>query len=163
MRISSGGRVHGDQGAVVTWLPLRGRAVVRELKPESILVLPDDSPREVKTHRGVVLALGPPAWKGDREVPWECEVGDVVQYHWEKQERAWTLPWTDGKPAAWLHQHEIDAVVEDMVEIACIFCKNPVAMSRSHASLLGCGPVHHSGCAGWPYCSCANAHVGECR
>jgi len=74
--------------------PLRGRALVEVLSEYTgLLVLPDLDPhaeREKKSHRGRVLALGPPAhaersWDGDRwvggaPVPWDCRVGDEVQF-----------------------------------------------------------------------------------
>lgn len=92
---------------------LRGQCVVRELPPvSSLLVLPAANPRDVKTHRGEVLAMGEPAQVNGHDVPWGFKVGDVVQYHWEKLERAWTRPWLDGEPACWMRQDEIDGVVE---------------------------------------------------
>jgi hypothetical protein len=99
---------------------MRGQVVVREITEAHSLWMPDEAPRQVKTHRGVVLALGEPArtpvtWdgKGGHEVPFGFAVGDVVQYHFEHHQEAWTMTWpADGKPATWLAQHNVDAVLE---------------------------------------------------
>lgn len=108
------------------WTPrlLRGRVVVRELEvPASrSLWTPDRAPREIHTHRGIVLAMGPPAkmplvysegeWRGGHEVPHGFRVGDTVQYHFEHHQEAWTMTWIDGKPCTYLAQHNVDAVIE---------------------------------------------------
>ena len=93
---------------------LRGHVVVREVKPKhSIFWTPDANPRDVKTHRGIVLGLGKPALVANRhEVAHGYEVGDEVLFHFERNEGGATHPWVDGKPALWMAQWEIDAVVE---------------------------------------------------
>jgi hypothetical protein len=100
---------------------MRGQVVVRELdvSPSGVLWTPEAGPRQVKTHRGVVLGMGPPARLTEHpsspEVPHGFEVGDVVQYHFAAvgTQAARTRAWTDGEPATWLCQPEIDAVWED--------------------------------------------------
>lgn len=99
---------------------MRGQVVVRELnaKPSSALWTPEQGPRQVKTHCGIVLGLGPPARLTESptspEVPHGFEVGDVVQFHFGAMgtQVARTRVWTDGKPATWLTQAEVDAVWE---------------------------------------------------
>ena len=94
--------------------PLKGRAVIRERKPSSdVLVLLDGNPREEKSHRGTVLALGDPAeCPNGAPIPWGCEVGDEVVYVWHHMEKLTTAPWDDGKPASWVPHTSILAVVE---------------------------------------------------
>jgi hypothetical protein len=94
--------------------PRRGFAVVREIRPSSgTLWQPDDNPRDVKTHRGVVLALGAPSIYGGHEVPWPIRVGDEVQYHWDHNEPGSTAPWPeDGLDASWIMHNELDGVWE---------------------------------------------------
>jgi co-chaperonin GroES (HSP10) len=95
--------------------PLRGQVVVRELPRErsSTLWTPDPTARQIHTHRGKVLGLGPPRLKGDVEVPHGFDVGDVVQYHFTVHEEASTRPWpVDGEPATWIPVDNIDAVLE---------------------------------------------------
>ena len=89
---------------------LPGRCAVREtLNTSSWLYMPDGKPREVKTHRGIVLGLGP----STSDAGWGCEVGDVVQYHFEHHQEASTLVWPDdGKPCTYLPQRCVDAVIE---------------------------------------------------
>lgn len=99
---------------------MRGQVVVRELDapPSPVLWTPEQGPRQVRTHRGVVLGLGPPARltasPTSPEVPHGFEVGDVVQFHFGAvgTQVARTRAWTDGKPATWLTQAEVDAVWE---------------------------------------------------
>jgi hypothetical protein len=102
---------------------MRGQVVVRELFERYAVWMPDDGPRKMKTHRGVVLAMGEPArnprvfdgekWVGGVEVEYGFEVGAIVQYHFTHHQEAWTMPWPlDGKPATWLPQINIDAVIE---------------------------------------------------
>jgi co-chaperonin GroES (HSP10) len=93
---------------------MRGQAVVREIKPRSSsLWHPAENEREVKTHRGVVLALGEPAQVNGHDVPWGFGVGDQVVYHHEKWEKGATRPWPpDGLDATWMGQVEIDGVWE---------------------------------------------------
>lgn len=107
--------------------PMRGQVVVREMTPDTdpegksiTLWCSDPRSRDVKTHRGVVLALGPPARVTEHpdsaEVPYGFGVGDVVQYHFAAvgTQASRTRAWTDGEPATWLCQAEIDAVWEDL-------------------------------------------------
>jgi co-chaperonin GroES (HSP10) len=94
---------------------MRGQVVVREIEEKSSIWTPDPAPRQVKTHCGVVIAMGPPARtrKGRAEVPHGFRVGDVVQYHFEHHQETWTMPWPlDGKKVTWLAQHNVDGVVE---------------------------------------------------
>ena len=100
---------------------MRGQCVVREIVSEQSASLwtPDvrTKDRDVKTHRGVVLGLGPPAFLDagaarSPVVPWDCAVGDVVQYHYVHNHEAHTRPWADGEPATWIPQMAVDAVVE---------------------------------------------------
>lgn len=73
------GVVHGR------YKPMRGQAYVHvePHKSSLIVTLPGD-PLDEKTHRGTVLALGPPARLTDHpdspEVPWLCEIGDRIVY-----------------------------------------------------------------------------------
>lgn len=93
--------------------PLRGQVVVREVppRPSAVLWTPPPGPRSVTTHTGRVLALGPPArTAGGVEVPYEYQVGDLVQYHFEALEKLLTNPWEDGEPATWVPQWCVDAV-----------------------------------------------------
>jgi hypothetical protein len=99
---------------------MRGQVVIREHTPapSSTLWTPELGPRHVRTHRGVVLGLGPPARLTESpsspEVPHGFEVGDLVQYHFGAvgTQEARTRAWTDGQPATWLTQAEIDGVWE---------------------------------------------------
>lgn len=93
---------------------LRARVVIREnISHSSVLWTPDGNPRDRKTHRGVVLGMGPPGLnKWGHEVPWGFAVGDEVLYHFEQHEGAATKDWIDGRPAHWLPQFSVDAVVE---------------------------------------------------
>lgn len=99
---------------------MRGQVVVRELDapPSAVLWTPERGPRQVTTHRGVVIGLGPPARLTEHpsspEVPHGFGVGDVVQYHFGAMgtQVARTRAWVDGEPATWLTQVEIDAVWE---------------------------------------------------
>jgi hypothetical protein len=101
---------------------MRGQVVVRELdaSPSSALWTPDPRARarDVKTHRGLVLALGPPArvteHPSSAEVPYGFEVGAIVQYHFGAvgTQASRTRAWTDGEPATWLCAAEVDAVWE---------------------------------------------------
>lgn len=100
--------------------PMRGQVVVRELEapPSAVLWTPEQGARQVRTHRGVVLGLGPPArlteGSSSPEVPHGFEVGDVVQYHFGAvgTQASRTRAWSDGKPATWLTQAEVDGVWE---------------------------------------------------
>jgi hypothetical protein len=96
---------------------MRGQVVLRELDSViSDLWLPSEDPksRYVKTHRGLVIALGSPALLYDKyEVPYHFHVGDIVQYHYRANLDATTRPWPpDGKLATWVPQFDIDGVWE---------------------------------------------------
>lgn len=91
---------------------MRGQCVVREIDPRGgTLWTP---PQKQNTHRGVVLGLGPPATDDNGvEQPWGFGVGAVVQYVWTHHERNFTVPWPDdGKPASWIPQSNVLAVIE---------------------------------------------------
>lgn len=92
--------------------PMRGQVVVREERSATTTIwTPDPNKRNVKTHIGRVLALGPPARTSKGvEVPYGFEVGDVVQFHFEHNESLCTNTWEDGKPAVWIPQQDIDGV-----------------------------------------------------
>ena len=95
---------------------LRGRVVVRETEQKfsSVILTPNYNPREEKSHRGVVLAVGAGAYtKLGVEVPIDVRVGDIVNFHFEGTEKGRTAPWTDGKNALWLMHREVDAVYLD--------------------------------------------------
>lgn len=95
--------------------PMRGQVVVRELGADvrsAVLWTPEPGQRDIKTHRGIVLALGPPGLLHGHEVPFGFAVGDVVGYHWEHNEDAFTLRWSDGLAACWLPQRCVDWVCE---------------------------------------------------
>lgn len=96
---------------------LRGQVVVRETTPPAsqTLWMPEEKARQVKTHRGVVLGMGPPALFGKFgvEVPYDFQVGDEVSYHFVHHAEAHTRPWPlDGLDATWVPQHAVDAVWE---------------------------------------------------
>lgn len=93
---------------------LRGQCVIRESAEglSSVILTPGGNPRDVKTHRGVVLAMGKPSQVNGHDVPWMFSVGDTVQFHWTYMEKAFTRPWVDGEKACWLRQDHIDAVIE---------------------------------------------------
>ena len=111
-----------SHGAAPSVRLLRGRVIVRELDPTSSIWMPVQTARNVRTHRGVVLGMGPPAVQEfvvdgvSRlvDVPHGFKVGDVVQYHFEHHQEAWTQVWPpDGKLATLIAQEFVDAVVED--------------------------------------------------
>lgn len=91
--------------------PMRGQVVIRECKDRHTIWRPSN-PRDVKIHRGVVIALGAPmrTTKG-AEVPHGFEVGDVVLYAFQHHERAWTNTWSDGESAHWIPQWCVSGVV----------------------------------------------------
>lgn len=93
---------------------MRGQVVVRELdnQDSAVLYMPYGNPRERKTHRGEVLAMGAPALYKGSEVPHGFAVGDIVQYHFSHNQKAWTMPWTDGLQATWIPQQNVDMVYE---------------------------------------------------
>jgi co-chaperonin GroES (HSP10) len=94
---------------------MRGQVVVRETtpKPSDTIWTPDPTARQVKTHRGIVLGVGPPALEFNAvEVPHGFNVGDEVIYHFQHHQDAHTRPWTDGRDATWLPQYCVDGVIE---------------------------------------------------
>jgi len=99
--------------------PMRGQVVVREIKDEYATIRGvyrlGGNPREVKIHRGTVLAIGAPMLtaKG-AEVPHGFSGGDVVLYSFQHNERAFTYPWSDDKPATWIPQWAVSAVLEEV-------------------------------------------------
>jgi co-chaperonin GroES (HSP10) len=95
---------------------LRGRVVVRvdDDEPSKLIYVHRGDPREQRIHRGEVLAIGPGAYsKGGVEVPIDVKIGQRVIFHFEGTEDGRTAPWTDGAPALWLAQREVDAVIEE--------------------------------------------------
>jgi co-chaperonin GroES (HSP10) len=108
--------------------PLRGRVVVREIEtlvsPNGIVFpsMQRDWDREadrnkgikaMSSHRGIVLDMGPPArTKKGAEISPGFRVGDTVQYKWTHNEREFTKEWSDGKPASWISQDCVLAVIE---------------------------------------------------
>jgi co-chaperonin GroES (HSP10) len=96
--------------------PLRGQVVVREETPQASpsLWTPTPTARQVHTHTGRVLALGPPArTAGGAEVPHAYRVGDLIQFHYEHLEELLTNEWEDGRPAVWVPQSSVDGVWEE--------------------------------------------------
>ncbi len=94
--------------------PMRGQVVVREdhPAPSALLWTPKPGARQVHTHRGRVLALGPPARTPlGVEVPHAYAVGDLVQYHFTHLEEAARNRWGD-EEAVWIPQANIDGVWE---------------------------------------------------
>lgn len=79
------GGTHHHEPVSGRYTPRRGQAYVQVQEPKSdVLVLLAEDPREQKSHRGKVLALGPPARLTDHpdapEVPWGVAVGDDVLF-----------------------------------------------------------------------------------
>jgi len=83
---------------------LRGRALIRldpaelgEHQTDGGVWIPDSAvrPREQRSHRGTVLALGPPARQGGNlgpEIPWDVEIGERVIFLyavWLQRARQW--------------------------------------------------------------------------
>lgn len=106
---------------------MRGQVVVREVEKKSVIWTPEDKARSVKTHRGTVLGLGPPALNCPMdklgrctsltckhvEVPYMFGVGDTVQFHYAHHQEAHTRTWPpDGRLATWVPQGSVDAVIE---------------------------------------------------
>ena len=92
--------------------PLRGRVVIREIKPKSSIIIQPDAGMyneyaayDERTHRGRVLAKGsPPLTDAGHEVQGcDFEPGDLVEFHFAGTEKGRTAPWEDGEPALWLH------------------------------------------------------------
>lgn len=94
---------------------LRGRVVVRmDGRPSTLITIVDNSPRATESHRGTVLEIGAGAFtRKGVEVSLPIEVGDRVGFHFEATEAGRTASWTDGKPAIWLAQRELDYVIEE--------------------------------------------------
>ena len=93
--------------------PMRGQVVVREVaaSPSSVLWTPEMRAREVRTHTGRVLAMGPPArTAGGVEVAPGFSVGDLIQWHFTSNEANATRVWEDGEPAVWVPQVNVDGV-----------------------------------------------------
>lgn len=98
---------------------LRGRALIRrdagdvghEYRTPGGVIVPATAhnPRDVKIHRGTLLAVGPcAATRKGHPTPWECAPGDVVWFvfaQWLERIRSW-----DG--LAVVSQAEIVAVEE---------------------------------------------------
>ena len=99
---------------------MRGQCVVREIGDEmGGLWTPRANERQVKTHRGIVLAIGQPALQGfwvrgrfvQQPVPWGFHVGDIVQYHFVHNKEGFTMRWPeDGELATWIPQACVDGV-----------------------------------------------------
>ena len=121
------GRGLGEVASVLR--PLRGRIAIRPLVPmrTGLIWHPDQRPdtergedksrgiRARSSHRGRVLAVGPPALRyGKVEVARGFEVGDEVVYVFASGgiEKTRTLEWEDGQPCVWVTQEEVIAVAE---------------------------------------------------
>lgn len=97
--------------------PMRGQVIVREIKDEYATIRgvwrPPSNPRDIKIHRGRVLAMGAPMrTTSGAEVPYEFAVGDVVLFSFVSNEaKVATNVWEDGEKAVWLPQWVISAVV----------------------------------------------------
>lgn len=96
--------------------PMRGQVVIRETLPSHPLYIPTPRARDVKTHTGRVLAMGPPAVEG---VDPGFNVGDLVQYHFTIHQEAHTVLWEDGAPATWIPMRDVDAVWYERQETTC--------------------------------------------
>lgn len=96
--------------------PMRGQVVLREIHEEHRVWRPTN-PRDVKIHRGRVIALGAPMrTTSGAEVPYEFKVGDVVLFSFVSNEKkVATNTWSDGEPALWIPQWAISAVVDEAV------------------------------------------------
>ena len=78
--------------------PMRGRAFVEVIQQKSRIILGlDVDPRDEISHRGRVLALGPPARLTDDpaspEVPWDVEVGDEIVFVIDGVYRGRVIDW----------------------------------------------------------------------
>ena len=102
---------------------LRGRILIREdRRHSSIIIAPTGDPRATVTHRGEVLAVGPPVETQHydpatrrstfHEVPLHYKVGDFVQFHFEATEKGRTMTWGEWEGVLCMAQREIDAVLE---------------------------------------------------
>ena len=109
---------------------MRGQVVIREIdtKQSDWLWTPTSKPQDVHTHRGIVVAHGPPSLNCVTDSMGRCtsltclhaevqlgfSVGDVVQYHFSgHHQSAHTRCWEDGKDATWVPQRDVDAVIEE--------------------------------------------------
>ncbi len=95
--------------------PMRGQVVIEEIPqaPSATLWTPTPGARQVKTHTGRVLALGPPArTPTGAEVPHGFEVGDVVLYRFTFLEKLAENSW-QGRKAHWIPQQDVTAVWEE--------------------------------------------------
>jgi co-chaperonin GroES (HSP10) len=108
---------------------LRGRVAIREILPTKSgrIVLPDDyhdkHERDRTSHRGLVLAMGPPARTASgAEVTPGFAPGDVVHFvfalHGTEASRVNTWP-ADGGRVVWVAQEEVTAVEDADDETAC--------------------------------------------
>jgi co-chaperonin GroES (HSP10) len=107
--------------------PLRGRVAIRPIvETRSGLIWypdqrPDDETAEQKSrgslaqssHRGHVLAFGPPALRYGREVEHGFVVGDEVVFVYASGliEKGRASVWSDDGPCVWVTQEEVIAVV----------------------------------------------------
>ena len=99
----------------MTRQPLPGRVVVHEVdRRSSIIHMVDGNPRDQTSHRGIVVAMGPPARtpRGDAPVPHGFSVGaEVVFVYGEGPvESGRQGMWGDRK-VLWISQEEILAVI----------------------------------------------------
>jgi hypothetical protein len=95
---------------------LRGQVVIREEHDRISTILWTAGQRRGKEARiGVVLAMGPPSFYDYSgrcvEVPYGFAVGDRVVFAWVSNPDQFTLPWIDGKPAAWIPQGAVLGVL----------------------------------------------------
>jgi len=113
-------RLKGDQHHEPVkgrYKPMRGQAYVKlDERRSSIIEMPDEKPDQQTIHRGVVLALGPPARLEDKSgsphVPWSFHVGDTVYFHlavWLDRMRILEFLGVEGRVAV-VAQGEIVAV-----------------------------------------------------
>jgi co-chaperonin GroES (HSP10) len=112
----------------MTLLPLRGRVALREIVPlrTGLIWHPDQRPDTERaedkslgllaqsSHRGRVLAMGPPALRHGHEVPHGFAVGDEVLfvYGLGLVEEGRRLVWEDGEECVWVTQEEVIAVCD---------------------------------------------------
>lgn len=102
--------------------PLHGRVCVRELLPKKLgyIHLPDDyhdnNVRNTSSHKGLVLAMGPPACtKTGVPIPADFKVGDTVLFVFgmdgAEKSRVGIFP-DDGLPCVWITQEEVIGIYE---------------------------------------------------
>ena len=113
--------------------PMRGQAYIEmtEEKSETI-ILPEANREDTKSHRGIVLALGPPARLTDHpdsaQVPWGFDVGDEVIFVlavWMDRMRILGMR---GKRVAVVAQGEICGVIDRAAQ-----CSHGVDIDRACA------------------------------